>query len=70
VGNSFWLAGHIGKNWSMRAILSTICMDLFDLTFERKLAFHSPFSKNEAYKEAFVMFYEPKNVRGPDVAKA
>ncbi len=69
MGNSFWLAGHIGKKLLYAGHLK-YPMGLFDLTFERKLAFHSPFSKNEAYKEAFVMFYEPKNVRGPDVAKA
>jgi hypothetical protein len=59
-------------------------MDLFDLTFEKKLTFSSPISKKGIFKETFSMFWQPKKMfeghikvlggphvaRGPDVAQA
>jgi len=77
VGNSFWLAGHIGnKKWSMWAY-----MDLNDLNFERKWAYNSLFSKQKHFERGILMFYQfkktfvghikvlggPHVVRGPDV---
>jgi len=61
VGNSFWLAGHIGSKYGQHEYH----MDLFYLTFERKYAFSSLFSEKKNLRGIFDVLSTLKYVRGP-----
>ena len=56
VGNSFWLAGHLGNKNGLCG--PVYYMDLNDLNFERKWAYSSPFSKKKHFKRGILMFYQ------------
>jgi len=52
VGNSLWLAGHIGNKIAYAGQYK-YHNDLFDLTFERKGAFSGPFKKRTILRGIF-----------------